>query len=150
MCHVLRDDIHCPVNNKRIFIDIRTGYQFFDTCIHKCGHWVGVSHHTTWNTRMKATEFQKHSRITRQNGKNHVKTNFSDLKISRQEKRKHTTQVEDKSPIKNTSKIIRHSCCKKQDTECRVWVFFCVDVSDDLHDTSTFMNDKRVCDWLCT
>ena len=67
----------------------------------------------------------------------------SDLKISHQEKRKHTSEVEEESPIETTSTVTRQSCGESSRT-MTAGCFFCGDVSDDLHDVSTFMIDKRV------
>ncbi|CAC5387169.1 unnamed protein product [Mytilus coruscus] len=87
-------------------------------------------------------ELHKHSRTSRQNGTNPVETNILNLKISRQEKRKHLSEAEDSSN-EQTSKITRHSCGESTRTTTE-GCYFCGDVSDDLHNASTFMIDKRV------
>jgi len=67
----------------------------------------------------------------------------SDLKISHQEKRKHTSEVVEESPIKTTSTVTRQNCGESSRT-MTAGCFFYGDVSDDLHDVSTVMIDKRV------
>ncbi|CAC5367122.1 unnamed protein product [Mytilus coruscus] len=129
-------------NNKRADIDIGAGYLSFDAIIQRCCalNWFP----STLNMEQLneghgiAQTLQNHKAKWHKSCGN----KFSNLKISRQEKRKHMSEAEDSSN-EQTSKITRHSCGESTRATTE-GCFFCGDVSDDLHDASTFMIDKRV------
>ncbi|CAC5382290.1 unnamed protein product [Mytilus coruscus] len=103
------DDLQCPADNKRTDIDIGAGYLSFDAIIQRCCalNWFP----STLNLEQLneghgiAQTLQNHKAKWHKSCRN----KFSNLKISRQEKRKHMSEAEDSSN-EQTSKITRHSC----------------------------------------
>ena len=85
-----REDLQCPADNKRRDVDVGAGYQSFDACIQGCCamNWFPSSLNLEQLNEGHgiAETLQKHKAKWHKSCRN----KFSDLKIYRQEKRKHT------------------------------------------------------------
>ena len=123
---------------------IGDGYHSFDSIILRCSalNWFPLTLNLQQldDGNVIASTFQSHKAILHKSCRN----KFSDLKISRQEKRKQTSDiVSDPQMEHNGSKITRRSFGESSKT-MTIGCFFCGDVSGDLREASTFMIDRRM------
>ena len=133
--------LQCPADNRRTDIPIGTGYHTFEENLERCCslNWFPVP--------IRLEHLKKGGGIaeTLQHYKakwhKSCRNKFSHMKISRQEKRKHSLGTEEQST--STSKVTRQSCgdaAKMRRDIC----FFCDDATGVLHEASTFNIDRRV------
>lgn len=135
-----REDLQCPAEKTGPDLPIGAGYKTFEINIQRCCamNW--------FPSKLNLEMLNEGSGIADTLQKNKAKwhksciNKFSDLKISRQEKRKRDQDVE---AFGNISKVTRHSCGDSTKTMTE-GCFFCGDKTGDLHEASTFMIDKRV------
>ncbi|KAK3104423.1 hypothetical protein FSP39_001776 [Pinctada imbricata] len=134
ICQVISSEtLQCPALNKKPYNEIGAGYVSFEKL-----DWFPV----TVNLDILKKEGSIGSTLQQYKAKWHksCRNKISDLKISRQEKRKQS-EVEERSS--NYTKTTRKSCGQSTKTMTKD-CFFCGDSTGVLHEVSTFSMDSRV------